>query len=430
MQIKTKRKLYLLLISLFTIFIISAGFLGWYLYDANVDRSGWVTEDGQYFYRDFHNHNVSGWQEIEGSRYYFDPQGVMQTDWLVLGENRYYLGQDGKSRRGWLEIQEDYYYLDESGALQTGLQTIGEETYLLDENGRRMEGMQTVQDSTYFFSPDGPALTGFQEIDGQQYFFSPQGVMQSGWAELEDGRRYFLPDGPMAAGMQDIDGKLYYFEEDSGLPHAGWLTQGEYSYYFGADGAALTGPQNIDGRKHYFTPTGIHVILVNASNKIPDYYDPDLTTLFGWNQVSQICLEPMKAMLADCEAAGRKYTFNSSYRSGKNQQMIIDQRTEEYMNIGMSFEEAYAKTLETVALPGTSEHEMGLAADIVGKEANEWLAEHCWEYGFILRYPPEKGEITGITYEPWHFRYVGKEVSMDMKDTGLCLEEYLGAGPA
>ena len=70
---------------------------------------------------------------------------------------------------------------------------------------------------------------------------------------------------------------------------------------------------------------------------------------------------------------------------------------------------------------------MGLAVDISGEAANIWLAEHCWEYGFILRYTEEKASITGITNEPWHFRYVGREISMDMKDSGLCLEEYLGA---
>ena len=83
--------------------------------------------------------------------------------------------------------------------------------------------------------------------------------------------------------------------------------------------------------------------------------------------------------------------------------------------------------MKTVALPGTSEHQLGLSADLTGKEANEWLAEHCWEYGFILRYPEGKKDITGIINEPWHFRYVGTRVSLDMKDTGLCLEEYLGA---
>ena len=71
---------------------------------------------------------------------------------------------------------------------------------------------------------------------------------------------------------------------------------------------------------------------------------------------------------------------------------------------------------------------MGLAVDISGEEANAWLAEHCWEYGFILRYTEDKAEITGITNEPWHFRYVGREISMDMKDSGLCLGRIPGRG--
>ena len=107
---------------------------------------------------------------------------------------------------------------------------------------------------------------------------------------------------------------------------------------------------------------------------------------------------------------------------------ILEKRTQEHMKeFDLDFDEARKKALETVAVPGTSEHQMGLAVDISGEAANIWLAEHCWEYGFILRYTEEKAEITGITNEPWHFRYVGREISMDMKDSGLCLEEYLGA---
>ena len=70
---------------------------------------------------------------------------------------------------------------------------------------------------------------------------------------------------------------------------------------------------------------------------------------------------------------------------------------------------------------------LGLAVDLLGSKAVPWFTEHCWDYGFIVRYTEEKEPITGIIDEPWHFRYVGTEVSLDMKNTGLCLEEYLGA---
>ena len=109
------------------------------------------------------------------------------------------------------------------------------------------------------------------------------------------------------------------------------------------------------------------------------------------------------------------------------QQEILTLRTQEYEARGYSSGAAYAKARETVALPGTSEHNLGLAVDILGDAAIAWLGEHCWEYGFILRYTAEKEPITGFVDEPWHFRYVGTEVSLDMKGSGLCLEEYLGA---
>lgn len=95
-----------------------------------------------------------------------------------------------------------------------------------------------------------------------------------------------------------------------------------------------------------------------------------------------------------------------------------------------------------VAPPGTSEHQTGLALDIVSadyqlldeKQAEtpeqQWLMEHCWEYGFVLRYPTDKSAVTGIGYEPWHYRYVGKEAAREMVRRGVCLEEYLGAVPA
>lgn len=92
-----------------------------------------------------------------------------------------------------------------------------------------------------------------------------------------------------------------------------------------------------------------------------------------------------------------------------------------------------------MAVPGTSEHQTGLAVDLVASSyqvldrkqeqtaEQKWLMEHCWEYGFILRYPSDKSAVTGIGYEPWHYRYVGRETSKAIQDSGLCLEEYLTA---
>ena len=106
---------------------------------------------------------------------------------------------------------------------------------------------------------------------------------------------------------------------------------------------------------------------------------------------------------------------------------------------GMSREKAEAQTATMIAVPGTSEHHTGLAADIVtpthqtldpefaNTEAGKWLQEHAVEYGFVLRDPEEKQDITNIIYESWHYRYVGKEHAKLMKENNLCLEEYLQA---
>ena len=91
----------------------------------------------------------------------------------------------------------------------------------------------------------------------------------------------------------------------------------------------------------------------------------------------------------------------------------------------------------SVALPGTSEHGLGLALDLISNQYSEldekqaetkeakWLEENCYKYGFILRYPPEKTAETGIIYEPWHYRYVGQEAAKEIMESGVTLEEYL-----
>jgi D-alanyl-D-alanine carboxypeptidase len=97
----------------------------------------------------------------------------------------------------------------------------------------------------------------------------------------------------------------------------------------------------------------------------------------------------------------------------------------------MSHDEAVEAALEIVAIPGTSEHQLGLALDIIAEYDEDstatwvWLKENCARYGFILRYPAGKEEITGYSYEPWHFRYVGEEAAEEIMSRGITLEEYL-----
>ena len=272
-------------------------------------------------------------------------------------------------------------------------------------------------------APD--AIKWLNEL-GVMFDKTEDGTMVTGWLDLEDGKYYYDLEGLKCVGWQEIEGKYYFFDED-GLMQTGWHEEGEYSYYLQEDGSAATGRQELEGQVYYFTPKGIMVVLVNKDNPIPSYYKTDVVVAEDYHLIQRVAQEPLQKMLADCRAAVGSCGFNSSYRTQKEQTEILETRTQEYMDTGMTYQEAYEETLKTVALPGTSEHQLGLSADLTGKEANEWLAEHCWEYGFILRYPEGKKDITGIINEPWHFRYVGTRVSLDMKDTGLCLEEYLGA---
>ena len=177
-----------------------------------------------------------------------------------------------------------------------------------------------------------------------------------------------------------------------------------------------------------YSPSSWSLIVVNRWNRIPDDYPaPKLTRLSNGESVDSRIYPDLQRMFDDMRAAGLHPEVTSAYRTEAVQRQLLDEKIFLYQNEGASKEEARRQASQWVAEPGTSEHELGLSTDLVGKEANEWLAVHCWEYGFILRYPADKEDITGITNEPWHFRYVGVEVAMDMKDTGLCLEEYLGA---
>ena len=435
-------------ILLLTILAACAGG-GWLWYDNNIDRSGWVEEEGVRFYQDFHADPVSGWltledgtyyfeeggipvkywQEIDGTVYYFGSSGIMHTGWLEEGGKTYYFGGNGARVEGWLWLEADRYYLRE-GVLLTGWQTIGDDTYYFGETGIMADGFTVVEEKTYFFG-NGILLRGEQELEGGRYDFGPDGVMVTGWQETGETKRYFRPDGTQAFGWEEVDGTRYFFDENGFLCLDRWVQDGEYRYYVLGDGNYATGPKVIDGQMHYFTPKGIEVILVNGINPLPDWYEQKIVNFVDYHDVDERCFEALTRMLEDFEnSVGADYTFNSAYRTWTEQATILEYRTLEHMrDYNMTFAEARAKALETVAIPDTSEHQLGLSVDLVGKTINDWLAQHCWEYGFILRYPEGKQHITGITNEPWHFRYVGTAVSMDMKDSGLCLEEYLGADP-
>lgn len=388
--------------------------------------TGWQTIDENRFYFTSNGFMSTGWQDIDGSRFYFTPQGIMSTGWQDIDGSRYYFSGDGTMDTGFWEIEGKRYFFADDGVMQTGWLDLNGSRYYLDKDGVMLTSWQDIGENRYHFRDNGILDTGLTLLDGEQYRFLEDGALYTGWDVLEGELVYYLPEGPRAIQWQQIDGKYYYFGYD-GVMQTGWISLGENRYYLREDGAAAVGPTVIDGETYYFSPKGIHVVLVNESHPVPKYYETRLVTITAWHQVSDVCANSLSKMLAACMDAGIEYTFNSAYRTIAQQQEILDYRVQEYVDDGMPWQLAYAKARETVALPGTSEHHLGLAVDLLGDEAIAWLNEHCWEYGFIVRYREDKKHITGIIDEPWHFRYVGKDVAMEMKDLDLCLEEYLGA---
>ncbi len=180
------------------------------------------------------------------------------------------------------------------------------------------------------------------------------------------------------------------------------------------------------------------LLLVNPWNPLPENSETlALKSLPNGLRVDRRAYEDLMDMLSDCRKAGLRPLVCSAYRTQATQTRLYNNKILRLLAAGYPEEEAAAEAARWVAAPGTSEHQTGLAVDIVAASyqildegqaetaEQKWLMEHCWEYGFILRYPLEKGEITGIGYEPWHYRYVGRPTALDIRDSGLCLEEYL-----
>lgn len=179
--------------------------------------------------------------------------------------------------------------------------------------------------------------------------------------------------------------------------------------------------------------------LVNRWNPLPEDYEIQLAEVPGGQQVDARIYDALMELLNAATEAELGPIVVAGYRTQEKQQSIYDEKLQSYLDQGYSQEEAVAQTEQWVALPGTSEHQLGLAVDLVDASyqvldeaqastpAQQWLMAHCWEYGFILRYPAEKQDITGIIYEPWHYRYVGRDHAQAIRQSGQCLEEFLQA---
>ena len=196
-------------------------------------------------------------------------------------------------------------------------------------------------------------------------------------------------------------------------------------------------PQSADGNPVTVSPDGDNweLTLVNLQYRLPEDYKPTLQAAVEGSSVQlDARVAPFYAeMYAAAKADGCTLTPYSGYRTFARQQENFDRKVAYYVSQGLSEAEATAQTQTRILPAGASEHNMGFAMDIVSASADfistkefSWLSAHAHEYGFILRYPENKTEITGVMYEPWHWRFVGKEAAAEMQKSGQCLDEYLG----
>lgn len=186
----------------------------------------------------------------------------------------------------------------------------------------------------------------------------------------------------------------------------------------------------------YFDKDDWKLILVNKQHSIPENYTFELGNITDSMQCDERIIDDLRAMLKAAKNDGVDLEIRSPYRSLERQEYLFNKKITLYMRMGMSFAEAYRLSSEAVTIPGASEHQIGLALDITCANyysldegffettAGKWLNDNSYKYGFIVRYPSGKEYITGIEYEPWHFRYVGAKAATVISLNDMCLEEF------
>ena len=235
------------------------------------------------------------------------------------------------------------------------------------------------------------------------------------------------------------------FQSRNGLDMDGNAGEGTMNLLFSAE--AVGRVTDDTGVRPYVTGDGLP-LLVNLDHPFPegyvyydlvvmnDYCDSSVVKIkYGSMLAEREAVDALMRMLRAAKQDGvSKWQISAACRTVSEQRKLLNSRINTYVKNGMSKKKAQSAARQTVAEPGCSEHHLGICFDITvpgatfaGTKQHKWLLEHCWEYGFILRYPPDKTKITGFAPEAWHYRYVGAEHAMKMHELNLCLEEYLEA---
>lgn len=177
-------------------------------------------------------------------------------------------------------------------------------------------------------------------------------------------------------------------------------------------------------------------VLISKKYPLGKTYSPTLAPVIEGSSVTADTrvADAYKSMYADALKQGFVLTPYSAYCSYSRQQTNYENKVQAFVLQGMTEDEAKANAEKRIEPAGCSENGAGLSVDIVSASAGfastdeyKWLVNNAHKYGFVLRYPEDKTDITGMIYQPWHWRYVGVEVANEMKSNNLCLEEFLKA---
>jgi len=213
---------------------------------------------------------------------------------------------------------------------------------------------------------------------------------------------------------------------------------------------------NIPAEVEIFTETGVsnndilftpitdlpwYLRLINDDFPLDSTFTLDLVEIEPGHLIDVRIYESTRQMLDDAAAEGLQLLIISAFRSYEEQKSLFELSMQDWYDQEYSLLDAFHQTSTTLKLPGNSEHQSGLALDIVATHHTslddelvntpeiQWLKTNAWRYGFILRYPEDSIHITGIIYEPWHWRYVGVDVAQEIHERGITLEEFLGVYP-
>ncbi len=336
----------------------------------NPVRNDWILEEetGHTYYLNDNSDPVTGWLSQNGNRYYLDPVqgGARVSGWAEIDGLTYHFEESGAMTTGWMEKDGRHYYFQEEGSMATGWKTIDGVPYFFNQDGSRHSGWLEEDGIKRYLAQNGTPHHGWLELDGDTYYLDEDGIPCTGWVEAEGIRYYMQSDGKMFQGWLIDDGNRYYLKKcGGGGVMIGWLELDGKRYYFKEDGTAAVGMLVIDGQKHFFSSSGVSIPLVNHWNPLLEGYEPELTALPNGREIAVECYEPLMQMMADCEAAGCDPEIIGAYRSWGDQRSLYHSRVAAYEAKGLSKGAATYQALQWVALPGTSEHQLGLAVDIL-----------------------------------------------------------------